>query len=74
MFYRKNFRSFVKSKNFSNIFILFLFILSFLLIIFNKADYIVVNKIKSLSADVVVPITKIITSPVNVAIILSPHC
>ena len=65
MFYRKNFRSFVKSKNFSNIFLSFLFILSFLLIIFNKADYIVVNKIKSLSADVVVPITKIITSPVK---------
>ena len=65
MLYRKNFRSFVKSKNFSNIFLSFLFILSFLLIIFNKADYIVVNKIKSLSADVVVPITKIITSPVK---------
>ncbi len=65
MFYKKNFRSFTKSKNLSNFFLSFLFILSFLLILFNKADYVVINKIKSLSTDIVVPITKIITSPVQ---------
>ena len=67
MFYRKKIRHLTKAKNLGKTYITILFILSFLLILFNKADYIVVNKIKSLSTDVLNPISGFITSPVRVA-------
>ena len=66
MFYRQKIRSFNKSKNYSILFLSFLFILSFLLILFNKADYFVVNKLKSASTDIIIPITKIVTLPVKI--------
>ena len=56
-------RLFVKSKNIKNIAIPFLFILTFLLVLFNKADYFLVNKMKSTSIDVVNPISKDIYYP-----------
>ena len=66
MFYRNKIRTFTKSKSFSNISLSFFFILTFLLIIFNKTDYVLVNKLKAISVDVVSPITKTITIPVKV--------
>ncbi len=55
-----------KVKNLGKIYIPILFILTFLLIFFNKSDYIVVNKIKSLSTNIFVPAGKFITSPIKV--------
>ena len=55
MFYRKKIRHLTKAKNLGKVYITVLFILTFLLILFNKTDYIVVNKIKSLSTDVLNP-------------------
>ena len=54
---------FSKTKNISNIFITFLFVLTFVLILFNKTDYILIKKIKSSSLDIISPVTKVITSP-----------
>ena len=67
MFYRKKIRHLTKAKNLGKVYITVLFILTFLLILFNKADYIVVNKFKSLSTDILNPISGFITSPVRVA-------
>ena len=57
-------RTFTKSRTFGNYFITVLFILTFLLILFNKIDYMIVKKIEYLSVDVINPITKIITTPI----------
>ena len=67
MFYRKKIRHLTKAKNLGKLYITVLFILTFLLILFNKADYIVVKKIKSLSTDVLNPVSTFVTSPVKVA-------
>ena len=56
----------VRKKPYTNFFISFLFILSFFLILFNKTDYILVNKIKGSSIDYITPITSIISSPVSI--------
>ena len=61
-------RIFVKSKNIKNIAIPFLFILTFLLVLFNKADYFLVNKMKSTSIDIVNPISKVIYYPIQLSI------
>ena len=61
-------RLFVKSKNIKNIAIPFLFILTFLLVLFNKADYFLVNKMKSTSIDIVNPISKVIYYPIQLSI------
>ena len=66
MFYRNRIKFYTKTKNFSNFSLVVLFILTFLLIIFNKTDYVVVNKIKSINTDLIAPFTKIITSPINI--------
>ena len=67
MFYRKKIGHLTKAKNLGKLYITILFIFTFLLILFNKTDYIVVNKIKSLSTDVLNPISGFITSPIKVA-------
>ena len=67
MFYRKKIGHLSKAKSLGKVYITVLFILTFLLILFNKDDYFVVNKIKSLSTDVLNPISGFITSPVRVA-------
>ena len=56
----------LKKKNFTNFFLSFLIILTLVLIIFNKADYFVVSKIKGVSLDYATPITRIISSPIEV--------
>ena len=55
-----------KKKNLTNIFFSFLFILTFILILFNKTDYFIVNKIKGISLDYVTPITRFISSPIEI--------
>ena len=67
MFYQKKIGHLTKAKNLGKLYITILFVLTFLLIIFNKTDYIVINKIKSLSTDVLNPVSRFITSPVKVA-------
>ena len=68
MFYHNKIKikDLAKVKNYGKFYISILFILTFLLIVFNKADYIIVNKIKYLGADVISPVSKFITSPINV--------
>ena len=66
MFYRNKIRSFTKTRNFSNLFLSILFILTFLLVLFNKTDYFIVNKIKSFSIDVITPAVGIINFPIKV--------
>ena len=67
MVQRNKIRYFAKSKNFSNFTVSILFVVTFLLIIFNKTDYIFVNKIKSLSVDVITPTSKVISSPIVIS-------
>ena len=55
-----------RSRFIKNIFLSSIFILSFLLILFSKSDYFVVNKIKSISNNYLHPITTFLTSPVKV--------
>jgi len=56
----------IKRKSSSGILISFLFILSFILILFNKTDYVLINNIKNIGIDVVSPITRFISSPVTI--------
>ena len=60
---RKKF--FSKTKNLSNISLSILFILTFLLIFFNKTDYFIIYQIKSASVDVITPISKAISFPIR---------
>ena len=57
---------FVKAKNFNSLYLSILFIITFILIVFTKSDYILVNKIKSISTDRILPLTKIITTPIQI--------
>ena len=59
---------FSKTKNLSNIYFSSLFILTFLLIFFNKTDYFLINKFKSSSIDVINPISKTITTPIKLTL------
>ena len=61
-------RFFSKTKHLSNISLFFLFILTFLLIFFNKTEYYLINQIKSASIDVVNPISKVISFPIRTTI------
>ena len=56
------------NKNIKNIAIPFLFILTFLLVLFNKTDYFLVTKMKSTSIDIVNPISKFIYYPIKLSI------
>jgi len=50
-----------------NIFISFIFLLSFLMILFSKSDYFIINKFKSISNTYLHPITAFVTAPLKVA-------
>ena len=65
MFSFKKIRSVTKKKSFNSFYLSVLFILTLILILFNKADYFLVNKIKYIGVDVITPITSIISSPVT---------
>ena len=66
MYFRKNISYFIKTKNFGNSYLFIFFILTFLLIFFNKTDYVVINKIKSFSIDIINPITQVVTAPIQI--------
>ena len=55
-----------KSKFLKNIILSFIFLLSFILILFSKSDYFVINKFKSISNNYIYPITSFIAAPVNI--------
>ena len=61
-------RIFIKSKNIKNITIPILFIFTFLLVIFNKTDYLLVNKVKSTGIDFINPISRAISYPISLTI------
>ena len=65
MFYRKKAKTFTKSKNLSYFSLPIIFILTFLLIIFNKTDYLVVNKMKSVSTEFITPVSQFISLPIK---------
>ena len=55
----------IRGKTYSQLLIIFLFILTFLFIFFSKTDYFIANKVKSIGIDYESPITKIISSPIT---------
>ena len=59
-------KSSIRKSPFNNFFLTLLFLLTFILVLFNKTDYFLVLKIKNIGLDYVAPITKIISSPVSV--------
>ena len=65
MFKKNNTNSIVKKQSYKNAFISFLFILTFVLILFNKTDYFIADKIKIVGIDYVSPLTQFISSPVT---------
>ena len=64
-------KSLTKTENSSRLFITVIFVFSFLLILFNKTDYVIVNKIKSAGIDIITPVTAFITAPVKVVVNIS---
>jgi len=67
MLRRNKIKIFAKSKSFSNFSLTFLFIFTFLLIVFNKMDYVLVKKIKSFGVDVITPTTNVISYPAQIS-------
>ncbi len=53
------------SRLFKNFTIISVFTLSFLLVFFSKTDYYIVSSIKNLSSSVIIPVTRLVTSPLN---------
>ncbi len=62
MFKNRN-KSLSKRKNYNNFFLSILFVTTFFLILFNKTDYYLINKLKSIGIDIVNPITQFVSSP-----------
>jgi len=71
MFTRKKIYTSIRKKNYTNFYFPFLFILTFVLILFSKTDYFLINKVKSVSIDYLTPLTKLISSPVDLITNLS---
>ena len=65
MFEKIKNRSTFKRNSYSRFFISLLFLLTFVLVLFNKTDYFLINKVKIYTMDYITPITKIISSPIN---------
>ena len=55
-----------KSKILTNVSASIVFIFSFLLIFFSKSDYYLVNQLKSISSEIVNPVTKIVSLPLSI--------
>ena len=58
-------RAIARSRFLKNVFLSFIFLLSFVLIFFSKSDYFLINKFKSVSNSYLYPITTFVTAPVN---------
>ena len=65
MFKRFKTSSFAKKKSIPSFLLPLLFLLTFFLIIFNKTDYFLIDKIKGYGIDYLLPVTKVISSPVT---------
>ena len=65
MFKRFNTSSSAKKKSISSFLLPLLFLLTFFLIIFNKTDYFLIDKVKGYGVDYLLPVTKVISSPVT---------
>ena len=65
MFKRFNISSSAKKKSIPSFLLPLLFLLTFFLIIFNKTDYFLIDKIKGYGVDYLLPVTKVISSPVT---------
>ena len=65
---QNNKKFFSKTKNLSNISLSILFVLTFLLIFFNKTDHFIIYQIKSKSLDVINPISKAISYPIRTTV------
>ena len=65
MFKRFNNSSFAKKKSIPSFLLPLLFLLTFFLIIFNKTDYFLIDKVKGYGVDYLLPVTKVISSPVT---------
>ena len=59
-------KSISKSSILSNASVSIVFIFSFFLIFFSKSDYYLVNQLKSISSEIVNPVTKIVSLPVSI--------
>ena len=55
-----------RTRFIKNILLSFIFLLSFLLILFSKSDYILINKFKLISNTYLHPITSVVTAPLQV--------
>ena len=56
---------FAKTKNIKTIIVPLLFFFTFLLVFFNKTDYFLIDKMKSTGVNIVNPISKFVSYPVN---------
>jgi rod shape-determining protein MreC len=56
----------IKKTNNKSFFLSFIFILTFVLILFNKTDYFLINKVKGVSLDYITPITTFASSPIDI--------
>ena len=65
MFKRFNTSSSAKKKSISSFLLPLLFLLTFFLIIFNKTDYFLIDKVKGYGVDYLLPVTKVISSPIT---------
>ena len=65
MFKRFKTSSFAKKKSIPSFLLPLLFLLTFFLIIFNKTDYFLIDKVKGYGVDYLLPVTKVISSPVT---------
>ena len=59
-------KSISKSSILSSASVSIVFIFSFFLIFFSKSDYYLVNQLKSISSEIVNPVTKIASLPVSI--------
>ena len=65
MFKRFNTSSSTKKKSIPSFLLPLLFLLTFFLIIFNKTDYFLIDKVKGYGVDYLLPVTKVISAPVT---------
>ena len=65
MFKRFKTSSFAKKKSIPSFLLPLLFLLTFFLIIFNKTDYFLIDKVKGYGVDYLLPVTKVISTPVT---------
>ncbi|MDC0192320.1 rod shape-determining protein MreC [Alphaproteobacteria bacterium] len=73
MFKRFNTSSSAKKKSIPSFLLPLLFLLTFFLIIFNKTDYFLIDKVKGYGVDYLLPVTKVISSPITTISNISLH-